>query len=192
MTESVDEVEQTFHVVVNHEEQYSLWPVGQALPAGWREAGRTGTQAECVSYIDEVWTDMRPLSLRRFMAEHADDEDVIEPVADEEPSLVDRLSVGSHPVRASLAPGQGAVQLKEAIDHGYVFVRFTETQGGTELGVRIDAEASRLQGADFAAGTGEVHLAGTLNLDFEPVRCLARIDLATLTGEGSLARIDGS
>jgi MbtH protein len=54
----------TFTVVVNHEEQYSVWPVDRPLPAGWREAGRTGTREECLTYVDEVWTDMRPLSLR--------------------------------------------------------------------------------------------------------------------------------
>lgn len=54
-----------FTVVLNHEEQYSIWPDGRELPAGWRAAGKTGTEQECLDYIDEVWTDMRPLSLRR-------------------------------------------------------------------------------------------------------------------------------
>jgi MbtH protein len=53
-----------FTVVVNHEEQYSVWPVDRPVPAGWREAGFTGTREECLAHIDEVWTDMRPLSLR--------------------------------------------------------------------------------------------------------------------------------
>jgi MbtH protein len=53
-----------FTVVVNHEEQYSIWPDGRELPGGWRAVGRTGTEHECLTYIDEVWTDMRPLSLR--------------------------------------------------------------------------------------------------------------------------------
>lgn len=53
-----------FAVVINHEEQYSIWPTELDVPAGWTTVGRTGTQAECVGYIDEVWTDIRPLSLR--------------------------------------------------------------------------------------------------------------------------------
>jgi MbtH protein len=53
-----------FTVVVNHEEQYSVWPVDRPVPAGWREAGFTGTREECLAHVDEVWTDMRPLSLR--------------------------------------------------------------------------------------------------------------------------------
>lgn len=57
-------------VVVNDEEQYSIWPVGRDLPAGWRADGFTGTEEECLAYIDEVWTDMRPASLRRWIADH--------------------------------------------------------------------------------------------------------------------------
>lgn len=58
---------QIYKVVVNHEEQYSIWFADRDLPAGWREAGKTGTKAECLEYIKEVWTDMRPLSLRQKM-----------------------------------------------------------------------------------------------------------------------------
>jgi MbtH protein len=66
-----DNEEATFDVVVNHEEQYSIWPTGRDIPAGWRAVGKTGTKKECTAYIDEVWTDMRPLSLRKKMEEDA-------------------------------------------------------------------------------------------------------------------------
>ena len=56
-------------VVVNHEEQYSIWPAERSNPAGWRDAGKTGKKQECLDYIQEVWTDMRPLSLRLRMQE---------------------------------------------------------------------------------------------------------------------------
>ena len=56
-------------VVVNHEEQYSIWPADRELPLGWNEAGKRGTKQECLDYIEEVWTDMRPLSLRKKMEE---------------------------------------------------------------------------------------------------------------------------
>ncbi|KYO56758.1 MbtH family NRPS accessory protein (plasmid) [Tistrella mobilis] len=56
-----------FDVVINHEEQYSIWPSYKPIPEGWRAVGRQGPKAECLAYIDEVWTDMRPLSLRRAM-----------------------------------------------------------------------------------------------------------------------------
>ncbi len=55
-------------VVVNHEEQYSIWPAGREIPRGWREAGKMGSKAECLAHIGQVWTDMRPLSLRKKMA----------------------------------------------------------------------------------------------------------------------------
>jgi MbtH protein len=56
-----------YQVVVNDEEQYSIWPEGRELPLGWRGVGKAGTKQECLAYIEEVWTDMRPLSLRRMM-----------------------------------------------------------------------------------------------------------------------------
>jgi MbtH protein len=56
-----------FSVVLNEEEQYSIWPQGKDIPDGWRADGITGTKEECLRHIDEVWTDMRPLSLRREM-----------------------------------------------------------------------------------------------------------------------------
>lgn len=56
-----------FKVVVNHEEQYSIWPAYKEVPAGWRETGKLGSKEECLKHIQEDWTDMRPLSLRRVM-----------------------------------------------------------------------------------------------------------------------------
>jgi MbtH protein len=56
-----------YKVVVNHEEQYSIWPADRENALGWNDAGKSGTKAECLAFIKEVWTDMRPLSLRRQM-----------------------------------------------------------------------------------------------------------------------------
>jgi MbtH protein len=64
----------TYDVVVNHEEQYSIWPADREPPLGWTCVGMRGTKKECLDHIEQVWTDMRPLSLRRWMAEH----DVVE------------------------------------------------------------------------------------------------------------------
>lgn len=63
-----DDRQREFRVVVNDEEQYSIWPSNRDLPAGWRAAGHVGSEADCLGHIDEVWTDMRPLSLRRATA----------------------------------------------------------------------------------------------------------------------------
>jgi MbtH protein len=57
----------TYKAVVNDEEQYSIWLADRELPLGWRDAGKTGTKDECLDYIEQVWTDMRPLSVRRQM-----------------------------------------------------------------------------------------------------------------------------
>jgi len=56
-----------YRAVVNHEQQYSIWPADRANPLGWQDAGKQGTKKECLDYIKEVWTDMRPLSLRKHM-----------------------------------------------------------------------------------------------------------------------------
>jgi MbtH protein len=60
--EEADDIK--YKVVVNHEEQYSIWPDERANPPGWRDAGKVGSKEECLTYIKDVWTDMRPLSLR--------------------------------------------------------------------------------------------------------------------------------
>ncbi len=56
-----------FKVVVNDEDQYSIWPHAKTLPSGWREVAKIGSKEECLAYIKEVWTDMRPRSLRARM-----------------------------------------------------------------------------------------------------------------------------
>jgi MbtH protein len=58
-----------YRVVVNHEEVYSIWPANRENPPGWRDAGKSGPKAECLVYIRESWTDMRPRSLRQRMEE---------------------------------------------------------------------------------------------------------------------------
>lgn len=64
-----DDVEPTGRrVLINDEEQYGIFPADLPLPGGWRDAGCTGTEDECVRYVDQHWTDMRPLSLRRALA----------------------------------------------------------------------------------------------------------------------------
>jgi MbtH protein len=59
-----------YNVVVNHEEQYSIWPTYRDIPLGWRAVDKSGLKDECLAYIKEVWTDMRPLSLRKKMEEN--------------------------------------------------------------------------------------------------------------------------
>jgi MbtH protein len=65
----MDDDTQPYVVVLNDEEQYSIWPADRDLPPGWRGDGFSGLKADCLAHIDEVWTDMRPLTLRRAMEE---------------------------------------------------------------------------------------------------------------------------
>jgi MbtH protein len=70
-TEDEREDQTIYRVVVNHEEQYSIWPAHKDNAPGWKDAGKSGTKEECLAYVKEVWTDMRPLSLRKKMEEDA-------------------------------------------------------------------------------------------------------------------------
>jgi MbtH protein len=66
--------ETTYTVVVNHEEQYSIWPADNELPLGWQLVGKSGSKTECLEYIEEVWTDIRPLSLRKALEQTSQDD----------------------------------------------------------------------------------------------------------------------
>lgn len=184
-----------YKVVVNHEEQYSIWPADRENPLGWKDVEKSGPKAECLAYIKEVWTDMRPLSLRKKMEEAAQKK-AVSAVAQEEQSptssepegddLVSRLSEGDHPIEVSLRPEVNIKAFKESIDRGYVHIKFTDTKGGTELGVRLDGNATDLTNGDFESRKGRVFLAGDLTLNYVKVRCIADIDLNTLAGQGHL------
>ncbi len=104
--------------------------------------------------------------------------------------LVQRLSQGNHPVEASLRPEKTVAALKESIDRAYVHIKFTSTKGGTELGVKLDSDASNFTEADFEHQTGKVHLVGDLTLNYVKVKCIADIDLETLAGSGHLEPIE--
>ena len=182
------EVETLYNVVMNQEEQYSVWPVDREIPLGWKSAGRSGTREDCLKYIEEVWTDMRPLSLRKAMEESrsARTDRVMEAEPEEYESLVARLARGNHPVRAVLSKDGGFDAFKQAVDMGYVHVEFTDTRGGTTLGLRLDREECDLHNCDSETPTGPVRLVGRLTLDYVKVRCTADIDLGTFAGSGRL------
>lgn len=182
-----------YKVVVNDEEQYSIWPEHKENPLGWKDAGKVGPKTECLAYIKEVWTDMRPLSLRKRMEEMAKNPPPPPPPPDpnrpREKSLVDRLCESDHPVKVGLRPEETVKLLKEAIDRDYVHIKFTDAKGGTELGVRLDRDTCDFSKADFESGTGTIHVEGGLTLDYVKVRCIADLDLATLSGKGHLAKV---
>ena len=192
-----DEEEDTtiYKVVVNHEEQYSIWPHERENALGWSDVGKTGLKAECLAYIKDVWTDMRPLSLRRKMEKAAQEQSQSpgpeipssqESVPSKGDDLIKRLSEGNHPIEAGLRAEKSSRKLKECIDRGYVHIKFTDTRGGTELGIRFDPATIDVSHADFENQSGSVRLVGTLTLNYVDVRCVAEIDLQTLAGQGHL------
>jgi uncharacterized protein YbdZ (MbtH family) len=178
--------EARYVVVINHEDQYSIWPEGREIPLGWRATGVAGTKAECLAHIDEVWTDMRPRSLREQM-ERASLEPAMAPTpVPEGPTVVETLSRGDHPVEVAGLGEDPLRRLRERIQLGHVMVRFPETRGGTELGVRFDPRALELAGCDLDAGRGKLALRGELTLDGTRVRVHADIDVASMAGRGRL------
>lgn len=183
-----------YKVVVNHEEQYSIWPADWENPMGWRDAGKRGLKADCLAHIKEVWTDMRPLSLRAQMEEAArrHETERLSELAMERPDdigVVDFLTEGSHPVDVVLRPEKTVAAFRERLDNGFLHVKFIDTKGGTELMVRLDPGTDRTQ-ADFDNQSGGVHVEGSLTLDYVKVRCFANITLPSLAGTGYLRRVE--
>lgn len=110
--------------------------------------------------------------------------------------LVERLSVeGQNVVVGGPSPSVEELQ-RRITDLGYVFIKFPDSRGGTDLGVRVDESATDTGGADFTSGTGKVRIEGTTTLNYVQVRCVADIDLSSLSGTGHLivlteAHMDG-
>jgi uncharacterized protein YbdZ (MbtH family) len=178
--------EPRYVVVINHEDQYSIWSEGREVPPGWRATGMAGTKEECLAHIDEVWTDMRPRSLREHMERASREPAVPPPPLLDGLTLVERLSRGDHPVEVTGLGDDPLRRLRERIELGHVLVRFPETRGGTELGVRFDPKSLELSGCDLNAGRGQLPLRGDLTLDGTRVRVHADINVASMTGRGRL------
>lgn len=103
--------------------------------------------------------------------------------------LVKKLVTGKHPVLFEQRT-EDLSELKERLSQGFVFVKFTETQGGTVLGINIDTNLTCLEKADFVSGKGTLQLVGTCVLNFQKVFCFADVDLATRKGTGYLQLSD--
>jgi hypothetical protein len=100
--------------------------------------------------------------------------------------LVQRLCAGDHRVEVVTRPERTIDAFKASLDRGYIHIKFTETKGGTELGVRVDPTLSELATADFPNQRGQIRVVGRLTLDYVPVRCVADIDIPSLSGTGRL------
>ena len=103
--------------------------------------------------------------------------------------LVQRLSEGKHEVVIGHRD-ESYEEIKQRIEDGYIHIKFTETKGGTELGINVDLNNTNLKELDFNKGEGLLHIEGTTNLNYNAVRCIADIDLATRKGEGCLQVVE--
>lgn len=103
-------------------------------------------------------------------------------------TLVKKLSTGRHPILFEPRTNELS-EIQERLADGFVFVKFTETTGGTELRINLNTQLSRLNQADFLLGKGMLHLVGDCELNFEKICCVADIDLATRQGNGYLQPI---
>lgn len=172
MRDQVMSEDQDWNVVVNDEEQYSIWPCERELPPGWREAGFRGLRTACLEWIEREWTDMRPRSLRERMAADAakPPETPQEPARPAGPSLVDRLCAQEQSAYLELYGGTLAIRLEQ----GLVHVCLPDTRGGTTLGVSLVNHQV----------TGEsIQFLGTLSLDFVTLRCHGQFDLSSNKGQ---------
>jgi len=191
-----------YKVVVNHEMQYSIWPTWKPDPPGWKDEGRTGTKQQCLEHIDKVWTDMRPLSLQKWMKEHvaataADSKikipevndgkdhfhaarppnDLVKRLLQEQTVQIIRYHEGGKPSRE---------KLKQAAESGYILVKFVDTKGGSELGCSVKNEDSHCF-VEWNNNTVVIH--GRLKLDFTPLLVHATVDLDTFVGKGRVEPI---
>lgn len=106
--------------------------------------------------------------------------------------LVQHLSQGDHPIAVG-GPKPSLEEFRKRVeDLGYVFIKFTSTKGGTDLGVRVDKSTTDLSQANFEQETGTAHVEGTLTLNYIKVRCVANIDLDTLHGTGHLVILEAA
>lgn len=99
--------------------------------------------------------------------------------------LVQILSEGKHEVVIGYRD-EAYEEIKQRIEDGYIHIKFTQTKGGTEIGINVDLNNTNVKQLDFANKEGILHIEGTTNLNYNAVRCIADIDLAAKKGEGFL------
>lgn len=103
--------------------------------------------------------------------------------------LVKRLANGKHPIDFEFRTKE-LKEVKDRIDNGFVFVSFVQTNGGTELGINIEKELTDISKANFEQGSGTLQISGTCTLNYQRIRCVAEVNLATRKGSGNLILLD--
>ena len=175
-----------YRVVINDDEQYSIWPEQRENPLGWRDVGIAGAEAECLTWINDNWSDMRPAHVKRAAATMAAAAPAVELSLPVETSLVDRLC--SELQRVRLSRIENLRQLGQQVEHGYVIVGFQGMQGATELGFSLDPARTNVRDADFRAGTGVIQLVGSVVLDGHALEIDVTAMLPSLDGSARVVR----
>jgi uncharacterized protein YbdZ (MbtH family) len=187
----VGEDDRAYAVVVNDEEQYSIWPSERDLPIGWAAAGFIGPKSECLAHIEEVWIDMRPRGARIGAREVAMASSAVG--ADFGGTLPERLAGRRYDVTIALGGDRTKEALLRRMQTGWLHVAFLLPQGQTEVRVRLtDDDAPRTAAAAFAQGYPLIRIVGVVTLDGVPLMCRIDVDGATLTAVAQLEAIGES
>ncbi|WP_079978231.1 MbtH family protein [Parachlamydia acanthamoebae] len=183
---SINEMDITYQVVMNSEEQYSIWPTYKEVPQGWNNVGKQGTKQECLDFISNTWVDMRPLSVRKWLEENG------EKIAAHRLKITGDLNKEnstkkfSSPTVEFLCERKQVVCILEkspidfqnSINKGFVYFNFPNTKGGTSVRVRIDNAV--------ADSSDSMHLEGSFILDYVHLKCIAEVSLSNLKGSAFL------
>jgi hypothetical protein len=100
-------------------------------------------------------------------------------------ALVKKLSEGKHEVVIGHRD-ESYEEIKQRIEDGYIHIKFTQTKGGTELGINVNLDKTNVGDVDFSKGEGSLHIEGTTNLNYNEVRCISDINIKTRKGKGYL------
>ncbi len=183
MTNDV-EIDIEYLVVTNDEEQYSIWPCLKSVPAGWNFEGYSGPKQECLSYIESVWKDMRPLSLRKKMREREQLFDQLIKEAEKKPakklgpsSLVQFLTKQMHNFTLH-ANEKNEANFRSALKQGLFHIIIQNKEH--EICLRVDFEIVRKDELDN--DFKQISFKGLLEVDFVPLLCIGTIDQDTKKG----------
>lgn len=171
-----------YNVVVNAEEQYSIWPKYQKIPNGWHSIDFVGSKNECLDYIGVIWKDIRPLSLRKRLSQNLryDEAGVNSEKIKYETqhtSLVDLLLSKQHDI---VLPVESKDKLFEEVNSGYLNVIVLDTKGRTELNITIAKNSCPVEGSLTAQK--DLSLCGNIELDYQKLKFDINLDLVHLKG----------
>ena len=186
---TTEKVQERWSVVINTEEQYSIWPEDQTPPDGWHTIGVFGDKETCLDHIETVWTDMRPRSLREAMAAADNGQSTfMDSALESVPRLVDLLCSGPQKVTLVTRPADNRRALANQLGQGVAQLRFPVEGGPTEILISMDAEASDWTEDSLLDRTGDLTLSGSVKLDGERLIVVATIHAAGLDGSATVSR----